>query len=47
MSFRLVPKSVIVTDPERRNGRYCASLHWMSHILKLSTWKLSKLYTVC
>jgi len=24
MSFRLVPKSVILNDLERRNGRYCA-----------------------
>jgi len=25
MSFRLVPKSVTLTDLERRNGRYFAS----------------------
>jgi len=24
MSFRLVPKSITLNDPERRNGRYLA-----------------------
>jgi len=27
MSFRLVPKSVILNDPERRNGGYFALFH--------------------
>jgi len=27
MGFRLVPKSVTLNDPERRNGRYFASFH--------------------
>jgi len=27
MSFRLVPKSVILNDPERRNGRYFVLFH--------------------
>jgi len=27
MSFRLVPKSVILNDLERRNGRYIALFH--------------------
>ena len=27
MSFRLVPKSVTLNDPEQRNGRYFALFH--------------------
>jgi len=27
MGFRLVPKSVTLNDPERRNGRYFALFH--------------------
>jgi len=29
MSFRLVPKSVTLNDPERRNGCYIALFHWI------------------
>jgi len=29
MSFRLVPNSVTLNDPERRNGRYIALFHWI------------------
>jgi len=29
MRFRLVPKSVTLSDLKRRNGRYIALFHWI------------------
>jgi len=29
MGFRLLPKSVILNDLERSNGRYFALFHWI------------------
>jgi len=29
MGFRFVPKSVMLNDLERRNGRYIALFHWI------------------
>jgi len=35
MSFRLVPKSVTLTDLERRNGPYFCVISWNSGMMSL------------
>jgi len=51
MAFRLVPKSVILNDLERRKGRYFALVYQIRQLLKpITSNKWLKIYishTVC